>query len=439
MSSTIKVGAIPLWLPRSGVGTGALPLQMLRSDRQKHRITAFMKRESPQIIELTEYKLATFKRDLIPESVGEKILHNYDKEIDIEFPNFKTKYQWHLKSKGKVGNIPITPEFHIVIHPKVPINNLFGMLDYAYKLKIKFPQGLIQCQSLEQTYETLANILAHKILERCRKGLYRDYLPKREKISYIRGRIDVREAVQKPWEVKLKCHYNEQTGDIEDNQILAWTLFIIGRSGLCSESVSSTVRKAFHALQGFVTLTSFKPEACIDRTYHRLNQDYQLLHALCRFFLDNTGPSHETGDREMLPFLIDMANLYEQFVAEWLNANTPKGFFVQQQRRVIHDENYSDRIDLLLCDIETGQVQYVLDTKYKAPDRVASSDRHQIIAYATAVNCKNAILIYPQDLKQPLDKKFGDIQVRSLTFSLDDDLNEAGKTFLTSLPPNTLS
>jgi len=398
-----------------------------------------MKPESRRIIELTEYQLATFEQDSIPESVGQKIYHNYAKEIEIEFPNPKTKYQWQLKSKGRVGNIPITPEFHIAIRPKVPINNLFGMLDYAYNLKIKFPQGSIQCQSLEQIYETLANILAQEILERCRKGLYRDYLSKTERLAYIRGRADVRSALQKPWDVKLKCHYHEQTGDIEDNQILAWTLFIIGRSGLCRESVSSTVRKAFHALQGFVTLKPFKSEACIDRNYHRLNEDYQLLHALCRFFLDNTGPSHETGDREMLPFLIDMANLYEQFVAEWLKANTPKGFFVKQQHRVTHDPNYFDRIDLLLGDSETKKVPYVLDTKYKAPDRVDSGDRHQIVAYANAVKCNNAILIYPQHLNHPLDIKNGDLRVRSLNFSLNDDLNEAGKIFLTSLLPSTVS
>ena len=396
-----------------------------------------MKRESPQIIELTEYKSERFEHDFIPKSVAQKIYQNYDKEIDIEFPTPKTKDKWELKSKGRVGNIPITPEFHIAIRPKVSINNLFGMLEYAYKLKIKFPQGSIQCQSLEQSYERLANILAQKILERCRKGLYRDYLSKTEKLAYIRGRVDLRSALQKPWDVKLKCHYNEQTGDIEDNQILAWTLFIIGRSGLCREAVSSTVRKAFHALQGFVTLKHFKSEACIDRNYHRLNQDYQLLHALCRFFLDNTGPSHETGDREMLPFLIDMANLYEQFVAEWLKANTPKGFFVKQQHRVTHDQNYFDRIDLLLGDIATKKVQYVLDTKYKAPDKVANNDIHQIVAYANALNCQNAILVYPQNLQQPLDIKNDDIRVRSLTFSLDSDLNEAGKTFLTSLLPKT--
>ena len=397
-----------------------------------------MKPESPQMIELTEYKSESFERDFIPESVGQKIYQNYAKEIDIEFPNPKTKYKWELKSKGRVGNIPITPEFNIFIRPKVPITNLFGMLDYAYKLNINFPKGQIECESLEQVYERLANILAHKILERCRKGLYRDYLSKTEKLAYIRGRVDLRSALQKPWDVKLKCHYNEQTGDIEDNQILAWTLFIIGRSGLCGESVSSTVRKAFHALQGFVTLKPFKSEACIDRNYHRLNEDYQLLHALCRFFLDNTGPSHESGDREMLPFLIDMANLYEQFVAEWLKENTPKGFFVKQQHRVTHDQNYFDRIDLLLGDSETKKVQYVLDTKYKAPDKVANNDIHQIVAYANALKCQNAIIVYPQNLKQPLDIKNDDIRVRSLTFSLDSDLNEAGETFLKSLLPNTL-
>ncbi|MEG4007573.1 restriction endonuclease [Microcoleus sp. Pol11C1] len=394
-----------------------------------------MKRESPPI-ELTEYELRILDRDLIPESVGKKIHHNYAKEIEIEFPNPKTQDKWHLKSKGRVGNIPISPEFHIAIRPKVPIKDLFGMIDYAYNLKIKFPQGSIQCQSLEQSYERLANILAQKILERCRKGLYRDYLSKTERLAYIRGRVDLRSALQKPWDVKLKCHYNEQTGDIEDNQILAWTLFIIGRSGLCGESVSSTVRKAFHALQGFVTLKPFKSEACIDRNYHRLNQDYQLLHALCRFFLDNTGPSHETGDREMFPFLIDMAKLYEQFVAEWLKANTPKRFNVKPQYLVKHDKNYFDEIDLIIRDIETNEILYVLDTKYKAPNKVDNTDRNQVVTYATLLNCKNAILIYPQTLKE-LDQQIGDIRVRSLTFSLDSDLHEAGKTFLTSLLPNT--
>jgi len=397
-----------------------------------------MKQESPQTIQLTEYQLKIFEKDEIPEPVGDKIYDNYAKKIEIDFPNRKTKDKWQLKSQGIVGHIPITPEFHIIIQPKVPIANLFGMLEYAYKFNINFQKELIKCEYLEQLYERLANILAEKIIERCCKGLYRDYLPKTEKLPYIRGRLDIRQAIQKPWEVQLKCHYNEQTSDIEDNQILAWTLFIIGRSGLCGESASSKVRKAFHTLQGIVTIKSFTAQACIDRNYHRLNQDYQLLHALCRFFLENTGPSHEKGDREMVPFLINMANLYEQFVAEWLKVNIPEGFFIKQQYRVNHDQHYFDKIDLVLGDIVTNEILYVLDTKYKVPEKVANSDYHQIVAYANAVNCKNAILIYPQNLKVPRDTQIGDIRVRSLTFSLDSDLNEAGKSFLTSLFPHTI-
>ena len=45
--------------------------------------------KSPQIIELTEYKSASFEQYSIPESVGQKIHNNFDKEIDIEFPTLK--------------------------------------------------------------------------------------------------------------------------------------------------------------------------------------------------------------------------------------------------------------------------------------------------------------------------------------------------------------
>ncbi|MCX7038200.1 MAG: hypothetical protein NT005_03560 [Spirochaetes bacterium] len=39
---------------------------------------------------------------------------------------------------------------------------------------------------------------------------------------------------------------------------------------------------------------------------------------MCRFFLESSGPTHEPGGNLMLPFLVDMARLFELFVAEWL-------------------------------------------------------------------------------------------------------------------------
>jgi 5-methylcytosine-specific restriction enzyme subunit McrC len=158
------------------------------------------------------------------------------------------------------------------------------------------------------------------------------------------------------------------------------------------------------------------------------------MHALCRFFLEHSGPTHQVGDREMLPFLVNMANLYELFVAEWLKAHLPAPWRVKVQEKVhigAHKELQFE-IDLVIED-DQGNTRYVLDTKYKTADKPDNTDINQIIAYATAKNCREAILIYPTPLSRPLDIHLDNIHIRTLAFSLDGDLEAAGEKFLATL------
>jgi 5-methylcytosine-specific restriction enzyme subunit McrC len=69
-----------------------------------------------------------------------------------------------------------------------------------------------------------------------------------------------------------------------------------------------------------------------------------------------------------------------------------------------------------------------MDTKYKvgAP---SNDDIYQVVSYAAANGCKDAILVYPAELDRPLDERWGDIRVRSATFSLEGDLEETGRRF----------
>ena len=396
--------------------------------------------KSPQIIELTEYQPRQFPPDKIYYDIAEKLWQEYGKKgkkILVEFPSPKTNHKLEFTSQGWVGYIPITPEFHIILKPKVPLHNLFGMLEYAYNLtSFRLLDGLVNCNSLQEFYNCLANILAEKILDRGRKGFYRAYLPKTENLTYIRGRLNMQQVMQKPWDVRLKCDYQEHTANIPDNQILAWTLFIIGRSGFCSENVAPKVAKAFHLFQGLVNLQPLKSSDCVNRKYHRLNEDYQILHALCRFFLDNIGASHKYGNYSMLPFLIDMAKLYEKFVAEWLKIHLPSNLRVREQEKVsiIHNK-ISCRIDLVIYEVKTQKVVCILDTKYKLDSKPSPDDTHQVVAYATYTKCHEAVLIYPQKLTNPINGFVGNSQVRlrSLTFALDSDLEKAGQSFLEEL------
>ena len=371
---------------------------------------------------------------MIPYEVGESLWRDYGEQVGVDFPSPKTDGQWRLTSRGWVGYIPLTPQLGFSLQPKVSLGNLFRMLEYAYRLQsFRFLDDLMGCQSLEEFYERLANVLAKRVLDRARKGFYRAYLPENEHLPYVRGRLDIRHVMQKPWSAKLHCHYEEHTPDVEENQLLAWTLGRIARSHVCSRRVQPTVRRAYQSLRGLASPQPFSPQDCVSRLYNRLNDDYHPMHALCRFFLEHSGPTHEIGERTMLPFLVNMARLFELFVAEWLQAHLPNGLLLSVQENVDVGEENAMRfnIDLVLSDAETGETYCVLDTKYKArPDQ---SDVNQVVTYAEIKSCNRAVLIYPESISEPLDEWFGKIRVQNMTFSLEGDLEKAGRLFLENL------
>ena len=54
----------------------------------------------------------------------------------------------------------------------------------------------------------------------------------------------------------------------------------------------------------------------------------------------------------------------------------------------------------------------------------------QIVAYAEKMGCQEAVLVYPRGLHRPYEARVSDIRMRSLPFSLEGDLDEAGHHFM---------
>lgn len=389
-----------------------------------------------RIFELTEYSpLRLLKADLSVHD-GSRIWREYGDQIDVEFPTPKTGNEWELISKGWVGYIPLNPQIGISLKPKVELRNLFHMLEYAYRLRgLRFLTGLMACDSLTAFYQQLARVLARRVIDRGRKGYYHTYIDNSERLAYIRGRLDIDFLVRTPWLADLWCHYQNHTADVVENQILAWTLRCIARTGICTEEILPEVRQAYRALQALVRLMPFSAMDCVGRLYNRLNDDYAPLHALCRFFLEHSGPTLSVGEHATLPFLIDMSRLYELFVAEWLSEHLPERFYLKAQDTVCVGAHGTlrFRIDIVIHDSETGRPWSVADTKYKAPDQPAPIDIAQVVTYAKLKGCEEAVLIYPTKLTSPIDEEIGDVRVRSLTFDLSGDLEKAGERFLATM------
>ena len=393
-----------------------------------------------RVFELTEYLPLRLPRANLSEEDGSQIWREYGDQIDVQFPTPKTRNEWELNSKGWVGYIPLNPELSISLKPKVELKNLFHMLEYAYRLRsLRFLTGLMACDSLTAFYQQLAKVLARRVADRGRKGYYHAYIDNNERLAYIRGRLDIDYLARTPWRADLWCHYQNHTPDVIENQILAWTLRCIARTGICTEEVLPDVRKAYRGLQGLVRLTPFSAIDCVGRLYNRLNDDYESLHALCRFFLEHRGPTLSGGENATLPFLIDMAKLYELFVAEWLAEHLPAQFYLRPQENIFvgPQGTWNFRIDIVIYDSATGRPWGIADTKYKAPDKPSPIDIAQVVTYAKLKECEEAVLVYPAKLSTPIDENIGDVRVRSLTYDLSGDLEKAGKEFLKAFLKNT--
>jgi 5-methylcytosine-specific restriction enzyme subunit McrC len=390
---------------------------------------------SPVVYRLTEFQPLNLPRDDFPDDLGILLYERFADKVQVEFPSHPTGQQWRLTSKGWVGHIPLSEKLHLALEPKVGLHNLFRMLEVAYRLDIKQLPGLAACDSIKDFYDRLAAILSERVMSRGRKGYYRDYLQYTDALPYIREKVDVSSRARAPWKVDIACHYHEHTLDIEENQILAWTLYTIGRSGICTPQTLARIRRAFHELTGYVSLKPFQPKDCERRLYNRLNSDYELLHALCRFFLDDSGPTHKVGDRTMIPFLVEMSRLFEQFVAEWLQKNLDNQWMVKAQEKLPLGPEHGQyfQTDLMLVDRRTGQVETILDTKYKTKVKPDEGDIAQVVAYATRAGCSDAVLIYPTGEIDQIDYTIGQIRVRSLGFDIRSDLDTAGVEFCNQL------
>jgi 5-methylcytosine-specific restriction enzyme subunit McrC len=372
----------------------------------------------------------------IEESCILELYRNHQEKIKIEKPI--TDQAYIIRSKGYIGCIPISDDYLFRIHPKVPIGNIFGMLEYAYNLQsFQFLQRGTNVESIEDLFEHLVSILAKRVLDRARKGLYRDYLRRQEDLTYLRGKVMLMQSCRAmaKGSVRLECEYQEHTADLLDNQILAWTLYQLPRRILKREEVRQQVRQAHYALASAVAIAPVVLQDCVNRLYHRLNEDYKPLHGLCRFFLEQCGPTLKVGDHFMQSFTLHMPNLFESFVAEWLREHLDGGMYISPQYQATLDDEgrFLFRIDLVLKDSESERTLAVMDTKYKREAQPSAEDIKDIVAYAARMKTASGILIYPSSHTENINFPVGDINVRSLTFDLNDDLEKGGQRFRNEL------
>ena len=148
---------------------------------------------------------------------------------------------------------------------------------------------------------------------------------------------------------------------------------------------------------------------------------------LCRLFLEGSSLSEQLGVWDSRAFLLDMNQLFEQFITELLVSEAQGRTSVDPQVALLlgEEEKISMRPDLVIR--RDGRAVLAADCKYKRTEAEAykNHDYYQILAYCIATGVKHGMLIYPLDAVATDDT----VQVRKTHIAIEQKTINLGLPF----------
>lgn len=301
---------------------------------------------------------------------------------------------FRLRATQHVGTVTV-PGLQILIRPKVPLANLF------YMLAVPGPKETWQETDFgygveRQLLPAFATLFARAVDRALGRGPLRAYRLEHQRLSALRGRIDMAVQVRQPAIVTpLPCRYEDFTADVMENRALRAAIRRFLRLAGVPDRVRGILLHQLARLED-VADELVSPDA-VDRVpITRLNRHYAPALGLASIVLRDTTLLTDVGRADASALLIDMNRVFEAFVADRLRRALQPALRVRDQRPGYLDNErlVSMRPDLVFE--QDGRPVLVADTKYKLTDdgRGRVGDYFQLLAYTTAMGLRAGLLIY---------------------------------------------
>lgn len=303
--------------------------------------------------------------------------------------------RWRITANSLVGTLDVAG-VRLLIRPKIKPENLFLLMEPG------LPPQAWGREPFE--YDTTSNLLpsfvaffARTIETTLARGVLRSYENRRESLISFRGRIDTAGQFRRAGVlVPMACTYDDFTVDIVENRVLRAAV----RRALRVPGVAVTERgrleRQLAALEG-VSDVHVRPEAFDSIHLTRLNAHYAPALRLARLVLANLTLKDQAGATSASSFTVDMNDLFQRFVTQRLRSAL-RGRVEVLDEPLVHlgqDRRVPMSPDLVFRTARE-RIVYVGDVKYKLADnaRGRSGDYYQLLAYTTALDLPEGVLIY---------------------------------------------
>jgi 5-methylcytosine-specific restriction enzyme subunit McrC len=309
--------------------------------------------------------------------------------------------RYAVEASNFVGALA-TPEIHVVIEPKLPIERVFFLLAYARRIPFSHQVELsTEAGLVEGFIAAFVTVVRHAL----RRGLLYGYRGYEESAPAIRGRIRLSDQVTRRFGLPMpvEISYDDYTPDTDENRLVKAALHRASQIRLRSQQLRRNINETLTAFETVSDLR-YDPRLLPIIHYTRLNERHRPAVELARLIVANTAVELHTGATSISGLLIDMNQLFEDFVYRatgdrlrrllghqyrWLQGKT---VYLDEGRRI------HAKPDLSLW--RRCECLFVGDAKYKKSDSGEASDLYQLLAYCIATNLPTGALIYA-DAPQP--------------------------------------
>lgn len=249
----------------------------------------------------------------------------------------------------------------------IRIQNIYYMLAYAFQVLNEQGYKNIETEKFENTAELFATILTHGISSQIKRGLGKEYVPKTEPLSSLRGKIEISESLktQTIFRKQLVCSYDDFTVNTVMNRIIKSTVDI-----LLHADITKVRKKALKKLMVFFTDVDFIDLHTVNwnMQYNRNNQTYRMLIAVCYLVFKGLLQTQTDGTTKLMDFLDEqrMHRLYEKFILEYYRKEFPQISTNASQIPWQLDDDVNDKLPVMQSDVmlSKGSKVLIIDAKY---------------------------------------------------------------------------
>ena len=313
--------------------------------------------------------------------------------------------KWKVRSGSYVGLIRLPSGQEIAVRPKVPVANLLYIISYTHNLVDFKYLDKKQVDKNDSLLEIYAIVLLNWIETLFKKGLYKNYLERENKLNTVKGKIVIvrnLRPTQKIW-----CEYDELSYSTLENRLIKGGLFFLLTLPLSSKTHQRTL--SYLRLLGDVEMMVMTKESLAGVRYNRLNQHYRAILELFALLYTQTVLKDEAGKKLFSGYMTDMDMVFQYFILRVLQNCLPNENVKSRRKsswaQALQSDNYLPSIE---PDIVVDQ-RLVIDTKYyRGPlnefKRYHRENLAQIQLYMAAYGL-NGMLLYPQ-AEKPFDHTY---------------------------------